>query len=247
MLDPTVMNSITIQRQNPYSWIFKNYKFWMEIIIMSIVPLPFNGEDTFFGLTIVKIPSINWFDTGEDDYAEGSHVYMTPYLSNDFFLAFMFLRFYFIMQTIVILSPPNNKLIGKRILHEHQVEASFTFMMKAAFKERPYLLFCVSAGFVTMALASLVRVFERPYYEFNFGPDKTYYYFSDYSTSVWYMIITMTSVGYGDMVAVTPLGRFVTLIATIVGAFYLALMVAFVTEWLLLSEKQALGMHKVKD
>ena len=61
------------------------------------------------------------------------------------------------------------------------------------------------------------------------------------------MIITMTSVGYGDIVAVTPVGRVVTLIATILGALYLAMMVALITEWLILEEKQALGMHKVKD
>ena len=60
-------------------------------------------------------------------------------------------------------------------------------------------------------------------------------------------MITMTSVGYGDIVAVTPAGRIVTLFATILGAMYLALMVALVTEWLILEEKQALGMHLVKD
>ena len=57
----------------------------------------------------------------------------------------------------------------------------------------------------------------------------------------------MTSVGYGDIYAVTPVGRIVTLIATILGAMYLSMMVALITEWLVLEEKQALGMHKVKD
>ena len=72
-------------------------------------------------------------------------------------------------------------------------------------------------------------------------------YFADFQSAIWYMIITMTSVGYGDIVAVTPVGRLVTLLATILGAMYLAMMVALVTEWLILEEKQALGMHKVKD
>ena len=220
--------------------------FWIEIFIMMVIPLPMNSPDSFFGLKIVYIPCINWVDNAADEHDEGSYVYYTPYLTNDFFLAFMFLRFIFILQTVVFLSPPNNKLMSKRILHDYRVEASFSFMMKSAFKERPYLLFCVTAGFITTALASLIRVFERPYYEFNFK-DTTFYYFSDYQSSIWYMIITMTSVGYGDIVAVTPFGRLVTLIATIVGAFYLALMVAFVTEWLMLEEKLALGLHKVKD
>ena len=74
-----------------------------------------------------------------------------------------------------------------------------------------------------------------------------FHYFDDYQDAIWFMIITMTSVGYGDIVAVTPVGRVVTLIATILGALYLAMMVALITEWLILEEKQALGMHKVKD
>ena len=57
----------------------------------------------------------------------------------------------------------------------------------------------------------------------------------------------MTSVGYGNIIATTPVGRFVTLIAAIIGAFYLAIMVALVTEWLTLEPKQALCMHKIKD
>lgn len=57
----------------------------------------------------------------------------------------------------------------------------------------------------------------------------------------------MTSVGYGDLVAVTPIGRSITLTSTFIGALYLSLMVALVTNWLALEEKQALGMHKVKD
>lgn len=57
----------------------------------------------------------------------------------------------------------------------------------------------------------------------------------------------MTSVGYGDLVAVTPIGRGITILATILGALYLALMVALVTGWLTLDQKQALAMHKVKD
>lgn len=51
------------------------------------------------------------------------------------------------------------------------------------------------------------------------------------------MIITMTSVGYGDLVAVTPIGRSITLCSTFIGALYLSLMVALVTNWLALEEK----------
>jgi hypothetical protein len=57
----------------------------------------------------------------------------------------------------------------------------------------------------------------------------------------------MSSVGYGDIVATTPIGRVVTLMATLLGVIFLSLMVAIITNSLQLEEKQALSMHKVKD
>ena len=103
--------------------------------------------------------------------------------------------------------------------------------MKAAFKERPTVLFLFSAGFNLLAFTSLIRIFERPYYTFNFQHEH-FHQFSDYMNALWYLTITMTSVGFGDIVAVTPVGRFVTLWASVVGAFYLAIMVVLVVNWL---------------
>mmetsp|Transcript_46512 Transcript_46512/g.61625 ORF Transcript_46512/g.61625 Transcript_46512/m.61625 type:complete len:136 (+) Transcript_46512:789-1196(+) len=57
----------------------------------------------------------------------------------------------------------------------------------------------------------------------------------------------MSSVGYGDMYAVTPVGRFLTLIATFLGVIFLSLMVALITQSLALAEREALSVHKVKD
>lgn len=67
---------------------------------------------------------INWFDNIEPP---GTLTYATPYFMDDFFLAAMFLRFYFILQTMIALSPPNNRLVGKRVCHEFGVENNFSF------------------------------------------------------------------------------------------------------------------------
>mmetsp|Transcript_46512 Transcript_46512/g.61628 ORF Transcript_46512/g.61628 Transcript_46512/m.61628 type:complete len:106 (+) Transcript_46512:429-746(+) len=104
----------------------------------------------------------------------GSRVYDTPYLTNDLFLAAMFLRFYFVLQTMVAMAPPNNRLLGKRVCYDHGVEPGFGFQLKTAFREHPYTVFCVSATFFVIALAFLIRIFERPYYQFNF-PNTDYH------------------------------------------------------------------------
>lgn len=64
---------------------------------------------------------------------------------------------------------------------------------------------------------------------------------------MWYTIITMTSVGYGDIYAVTPPGRYVALLAALLGAAYVSLLVALISSWLTLEEKEGLSMHKIKD
>ena len=75
---------------------------------------------------------------------------------------------------MVALSPPNNRLMGKRVCHELGVETDFWFQLKTAFRERPYTVFLTSSAFFTIALAFLIRIFERPYYEFNF-PETDYH------------------------------------------------------------------------
>ena len=196
---------------------------------MCIFPYPTNNLDSFFGLRTITIQCVNWVDPSNDGYPIGSHFYPTPYESNDILLALMFLRFYYILQTMIVWSPPNNRLIGKRVCHEQGIPTDFSYQLKTAFKERPYLLFCVTAMFTVLAMAFLIRIFERPYYQFNF-PDTPFQYFAGWPSAIWYIIITMSSVGYGDMVAVTPIGRIVTLMATLIGVIFLSVMVAIITN-----------------
>ena len=131
-------------------------RFWFEIIVMIIVPLPMRDEDSFFGLKVIEIPNVNWFDDGAN--ATGSLVLSVPYLTNDFLLALMFFRFYFILQATLALSPPNNRLFGKRVCHENGVEHSFSFQLRTAFREHPYVVFLIFTLFLVIAL---VVHFER--------------------------------------------------------------------------------------
>lgn len=61
------------------------------------------------------------------------------------------------------------------------------------------------------------------------------------------MIITVSSVGYGDVYAVTPVGRALTLVAVFIGVIFLSIMVALITESLQLAQKEILSVHRVKD
>ena len=161
------MNLNSVHQESGSYWMIKQPTFWLEILIMLIVPLP----DSQFMNKILYLGVVNWVD---DDKPAGSYVYQVPYLTNDFFLAAMFVRFFFVLQTMVILSPPNNRLMGKRVCNQMGVQTDFWFQLKTAFRERPYTFFIISFSFFTLTLAFLIRIFERPYYEFNF-PDTDYH------------------------------------------------------------------------
>ena len=120
MINDDAMKMADIKRENPFLWMIKKKLFWVEILIMFIGPLPMTGFDSLFGFgnKIVYMPCVNWSDNSTDGFPEGTHVYDTPYLTNDFLLGFMFLRFLFVLQTIIVLSPPNNQLVAKRVCHE---------------------------------------------------------------------------------------------------------------------------------
>ena len=103
------------------------------------------------------------------------------------------------------------------------------------------------ACILIFSFASIIRIFERPYYTFNFTDQGLTFYNFDYlSSSLWFTIITMTSVGYGGIIASTQLGRFATLISTIVGAFLLSLLVAIITEWFAMEERQEKAIDKMR-
>ena len=50
--------------------------------------------------------------------------------------------------------------------------------------------------------------------------------FDSYITSVWCVIITMTTVGYGDVYAISIYGRIVSTLNAIWGTFIISLLVA---------------------
>lgn len=103
--------------QSNFSWMVKQTNLWLELILMLVVPLPFIK---FGGIIIeehiVTIDSINWVDNS-GAYDTGSHMYPTPYFLTDFYLAFMFLRFYFFALAMIMYSPVNERLHGKRVCY----------------------------------------------------------------------------------------------------------------------------------
>jgi hypothetical protein len=152
------------------------------------------------------------------------------YASDGFLAVFMFMRLYLYAPRIIAeasgLKNEKTRLIGLM----NNVDISYTFIAKAMLRDSLLtLLFLFIVSVVTLSYAMLV--FERP-----IGPATN---LDLYENTVWLIIITMTTVGYGDTYPQTPLGRYVAIIAALLAVVLVALAVGSVTERLTLTRDES--------
>lgn len=95
-------------------------------------------------------------------------IYKTPYFMTDFFLAFMFFRLYFFTSAAIMFSPVNARLHGKRVCQNAGFEPQLSFQIRAGMRSFPMTTFCIMSFVLIFGLSYMVRIFERPYYEFAF-------------------------------------------------------------------------------
>ena len=99
---------------SPLRYMLSKKSFYFEILVMMAIPPPFHIGGS---MKIIEMESINWVDNGGQFDAQ-SHIYYTPYHINDFILAFMYIRFYFLILAVIMFSPVNKRLWGKRICQD---------------------------------------------------------------------------------------------------------------------------------
>ena len=143
---------------------------------------------------------------------------------SDFLLAFMLLRFFFLARTLLNLNL-FSELTSKRICGDQNVKPGPGFSFKALIIERPTSTVLITSVLSIMWLSYLLRIFERIAYE-----RQNQLVFDSYFTSIWCVIITMTTVGYGDVFAISYFGRVVSIVNAIWGAFIISCLVASLSK-----------------
>jgi voltage-gated potassium channel len=71
--------------------------------------------------------------------------------------------------------------------------------------------------------------------------------FPNYGIAVWWAIVTLATVGYGDVVPTTPLGRIVGSAIIILGVTFLAFLTATVTSLFVSSDQEAARERELAD
>lgn len=118
---------------------------------------------------------------------------------------------------------------SRGICEELGCNAGSFFVMKALFKEKPYMMIGIVMSLSIVIFGLATRSFERPYNSDNVANIKHQDY--DYVwNAMWLIVLTMTTVGYGDFFPQTHMGRFVVIIACFWGVFIVSIMVVTLNE-----------------
>ncbi|OMJ87672.1 hypothetical protein SteCoe_10599 [Stentor coeruleus] len=102
-------------------------------------------------------------------------------------------------------------------------EGGVKFAIKAELKERPYTVVISVLVLSIMVFGVALRTAERPFMQIS-GKDWDYVW-----NGMWCIIITMSTVGYGDFYPITHLGRVIDVVACFWGTFLVSLMVLSLT------------------
>ena len=140
------------------------------------------------------------------------------YLLSDFLLSFMFLRIYIIIKTAMSYSAYSGAY-AKEICKSYGFDVSILFTIKSKLVISPEIT-VLQIFFVTVMVHSYVsRILEMPYSRTQGSELESLF------TSIWFSIITLTTIGYGDYSPITPAGQIFTMLYAFWGALYLSLLV----------------------
>ena len=112
-------------------------------------------------------------------------------------------------------------------------KATTYFAIKAVVAEMPYSLMFIIFASVTLASAYAMQVFERPLNTVS-GQD-----FDSFWNSVWLIVVTMTTVGYGDLFPKSNGGRVIGAIVCIFGIFITSYFTVTLTNFLRFTPPQS--------
>ena len=146
---------------------------------------------------------------------------VAPYRLSDFIFSIMILRVFFMFRTA------SNYIVytdafSKKICRENGVHNSQAFIYKCMFANQPELTMGLSFLFFVLLSGYLVRIFELPLLnkdKFNNSDLDNYY------NAFYLSFITISTVGYGDVVPITYPGKIIMMFASLIGAFMISLIV----------------------
>jgi len=120
----------------------------------------------------------------------------------DFILAFMFLRLLFLVRAVANYSIYTDAY-SKKIARQYGFTSGVRFALKCHLTRHPTTTVFVLFTFMVLILSYIMRIFELPYF---YGAIVNTTSLENYFNAIWFTVVTITTVGYGDIVPRTQFG-----------------------------------------
>jgi voltage-gated potassium channel Kch len=135
----------------------------------------------------------------------------------------MFLRLFFVVRMLFSYSIYTDAF-SKKICNSYGFSSGTRFVLKSKMLLEPgksvIYLFTMSV----LIFAYLIRIFELPYV--YLGDDiESNNLLSSYFNAIWLVIVTITTVGYGDISPNTQPGKIIAILAALWGSILISLIV----------------------
>lgn len=137
----------------------------------------------------------------------------------------MIARLYLIIRFGLSASRYRNSRM-QRLCLINGAEATFMYSIKAFKNDRPYTFIVASLVIPLIVCGYALRMFERPMISISKQD------FNDLGNCLWCVLITMTTVGYGDFFPISNFGRMIGIIACLWGVFIVSIFVVTLTNLL---------------
>jgi hypothetical protein len=141
-----------------------------------------------------------------------------------FLYALMFLKLYSSIRIAAAYTSYSSRT-SEKICEMYGTEASTTFQLKAIQKDHPFFIVSLSFASICVILGILIRMFEV--LDISGGGVDNYQF---YTNGIWNIIVTMTTVGYGDFFPKTHVGRIISVLSIILGTLLVSLSIVSINR-----------------
>eukprot|EP01017_Pseudomicrothorax_dubius_P037983 TRINITY_DN5636_c0_g1_i5.p1 TRINITY_DN5636_c0_g1~~TRINITY_DN5636_c0_g1_i5.p1 ORF type:complete len:394 (+),score=93.45 TRINITY_DN5636_c0_g1_i5:76-1257(+) len=145
---------------------------------------------------------------------------------NEIMNLFQLLKVMVIIRVVLMLSTFFTTS-AQRVCSMYAVKPGYLFVIKSLMKAHPFQVLFVALIWSILLFAQALRICERPLNRNDLNMN-----FGEYKNAIWNVLVTMTTVGYGDYYARTDFGRIVAFFICIWGVCVVSLMVVTLTNFL---------------
>ena len=142
-------------------------------------------------------------------------------------------------------SSPLNTNSGRFIGSFTKIQYTDKFLVKAWLKANPILSLCCPVFVIVVLISYLLYISERSY-PIDCVPESQGK-LSNYLSSLWLMIVTIMTVGYGDLSALTLPGRALSILGAICGLVVTAILIGLVHQYISLNNNEYVVVKFIED